>query len=72
MGPRVEGRRRRVALAAGLLVAFVGCSEGPTVDPTTKAEPAKTADVPVAKTPATRAVKKLDPAPNQRKSAGRE
>ena len=71
MGPRVAGRRWRVALAAGLLVTFVGCSGGPTVDPTIKVEEGKKAEESTKASPNLRAgVKKQDPAPTQRTTRG--
>lgn len=69
MGSRVAGRRWRVALAAGLLVAFVGCSGGPTAEPI-KVEQGKTAEESVQKGRPVRGAQKHDPGPIQR-TAGR-
>jgi hypothetical protein len=67
------GRRWRVASVAGLLAAFVGCSDGgPTVDKNIKTEAGKSVEESTKATRVNPAAKKQDAAPAQRKGRGPE
>jgi hypothetical protein len=74
MTAQVTGRMLRVALAAGLLATFVGCSESTELkgDPTVKAEQGKSVEESTKK--GGRVIKGApkDAAPTQRKSGGPE
>jgi hypothetical protein len=66
------GRGWRVASVAGLLAAFVGCSDGPAVDPNIKVETGKTVEESTKAARVNPAAKKQEAAPAQRKGRGPE